>query len=74
MSTQDSQRKLNVMDQNSDYDDFSGAEGLGPGLNPGLNVTLKDLPNSTLKFLNYATSYVRKWRLDEAFRETYQNW
>jgi hypothetical protein len=56
--------------QFSDYDGFSDGEYSNPGLHTGL----KNIPNSTLKYLNYTTSYVRNWGIDEAFRETYQNW
>ncbi|KAH7075389.1 hypothetical protein BKA63DRAFT_511401 [Paraphoma chrysanthemicola] len=54
----------------SDYDDFSDGEGY----NPGLCSDLSQIRNSTLKYLNYTTDYVRGWGLEEAFREIYQNW
>ncbi|KAH7090748.1 hypothetical protein FB567DRAFT_546909 [Paraphoma chrysanthemicola] len=57
-------------DSFSDYDDFSDGEGY----NPGLYSDLWQIRNSTLKYLNYTTDYVRGWGLEEAFREIYQNW
>jgi hypothetical protein len=42
--------------------------------NIGLDADLASIGNSTLKYLNYTKNYVRNWGIDEAFRETYQNW
>jgi hypothetical protein len=57
-------------DRASDYDDFSDDEGTILDI----NTELQHIGKSTLKYLNYTTSYVRTWGLDEAFRESYQNW
>jgi hypothetical protein len=54
----------------SDCDDYSDGEGV----HPGLYTDLSHIPNSTLKYLNYTLNYVGNWGLDEALRETYQNW
>jgi hypothetical protein len=56
--------------QLSDDDDFSDGESY----NPGLYTSLNQIQNSALKYLNYTTDYVRNWGIDEAYRETYQNW
>jgi hypothetical protein len=54
----------------SDYEDFSGEECH----NLGLETNFTSIGTSALKYLNYTTGYVRNWGIDEAFRETYQNW
>lgn len=57
------------------YDSDGSDYPINDGYNfPGLDADLEDIQNSTLKYLNYTTDYVRHWGLDEGFRETYQNW
>jgi hypothetical protein len=58
------------MEYHSDFDGFSDDDGT----QPGLYSDLSHIATSTLKYLNYTTDYVWDWKIEEAFRETYQNW
>ncbi|KAF2131165.1 hypothetical protein P153DRAFT_395549 [Dothidotthia symphoricarpi CBS 119687] len=57
-----------------DYYSDSSELGDDDDTRPSLLTKLADIPNRTIKYLNYTTNYVPTWGGEEAFRESYQNW
>lgn len=69
MATTSRLQDVGAVHWDSESDDFSDYEDY----RLDLDANLCDIKKSALKYLNYTTDYVRKWNIDEGFRETYQN-